>query len=98
MALSAELIAEGKRIGILGQLAPGRWPRYSMPQSQSSSEKSLSTRFGRCDDRPPSRTFQSFPPVVRDIAVVCPIALPYGEIERELWKANDRIPCEGRAV
>ena len=90
MALVCDLIAEGKHIGILGQLEPAVAAIW-IPQSQSSSGRLLSTRFGRCETvRLPGHSKVS--PILRDIAVVCPVALSYGEIEKEIWETNIGIP------
>ena len=41
--------------------------------------------------RPAFHDIPKFPAVVRDIAVVCPIALPYGDLESELWNAKEEF-------
>ena len=87
MALVCDLLAEGKHIGILGQLAPAFARDLDATKPVLAGEISLDALQTL---RRPS-TFQEipkFPPVVRDIAVVCPIALSYGDIEREIWQAN----------
>jgi phenylalanyl-tRNA synthetase beta chain len=87
MALVCDLLVEGKHIGILGQLAPAFARDLDATKPVLAGEISLDALQTL---RRPS-TFQEipkFPPVVRDIAVVCPIALSYGDIEMEIWQAN----------
>ena len=71
-------------------------PARSMPQA-SARRRNGSRDASKLRRHPRSTTFQSFPPVVRDIAVVCPIGLPYGDIERRDLESERRIPCQGRS-
>ncbi|HEY5779372.1 MAG TPA: phenylalanine--tRNA ligase subunit beta [Terrimicrobiaceae bacterium] len=87
MALFGELIAEGEYIGILGQLEPAAGRDMGTTKPVLVGEISLDAL--RTLRRP--SVFQDipkFPPIVRDIAVVCPVGLPYGDIEREIWQTN----------
>ncbi len=87
MALVCELIAEGKHIGILGQLEPAAGRDMDTTKPILVGEISLDTL--RTLRRPSAfQDIPKFPPIVRDIAVVCPVALPYGEIEKEIWQTN----------
>jgi phenylalanyl-tRNA synthetase beta chain len=87
MALVCHLFADDKPLGTLGQLAPASARDLDATKPVLAAEISLAVLQAL---RRPS-TFQEipkFPPVVRDIAVVCPIALSYGEIEKEIWEAK----------
>jgi phenylalanyl-tRNA synthetase beta chain len=87
MALVCNLFANDKPLGTLGQLAPASARDLDATKPVVAAEISLAMLQAL---RRPS-TFQEipkFPPVVRDIAVVCPITLPYAEIEKEIWQAN----------
>jgi phenylalanyl-tRNA synthetase beta chain len=87
MALVCHLFADDKPLGTLGQLAPASARDLDATKPVLAAEVSLALL--QALRRPP--TFQEipkFPPVVRDIAVVCPITLSYGEIEKEIWQAN----------
>ena len=90
LALSAGLLAQGRRIGILGQLAPAFARTLNAIKPVLIGEIAL--EILRTIRRPPAfHDIPKFPAVVRDIAVVCPIALPYGNIESELWNANEEF-------
>jgi phenylalanyl-tRNA synthetase beta chain len=90
LALSAKLIAEGKPIGILGQLAPAFTRSIDAIKPVLVAELSLEL-LRTLQPAPAFREIPKFPSVVRDIAVVCPLALPYGDIEGELWRANEEF-------
>ena len=89
LALSAELLAQGERIGMLGQLAPAFARALDAIKpvlvGEIALEKLRAIRLPMFHDIP------KFPAVVRDIAVVCPIALPYGDLETELWNAKEKF-------
>jgi phenylalanyl-tRNA synthetase beta chain len=90
LALSAEVFAGEKRIGMLGQLAPAFARALDATKPVLVAELSLDT-LRMLRRKPAFHDIPKFPPVVRDIAVVCPIGLPYGDIESELWKANENL-------
>jgi phenylalanyl-tRNA synthetase beta chain len=87
MALLCDLLAEGTHIGILGQLAPAFARNMDATKPVLAGELSLDT-LETVRRVPAFQDISKFPPVVRDIAVVCPITLSYGEIENEIWQAN----------
>ena len=90
LALSAELLAQGRRIGILGQLAPAFARTLDAIKPVLIGEIAL--EMLRTIRRPAAfHDIPKFPAVVRDIAIVCSIGLPYGDIESELWKANEEF-------
>jgi phenylalanyl-tRNA synthetase beta chain len=90
LALSADLLAQGRRIGILGQLAPAFARALDAIKPVLIGEIAL--EMLRTIQRPAAfHEIPKFPAVVRDIAVLCSIALPYGEIESELWKAKEEF-------
>jgi phenylalanyl-tRNA synthetase beta chain len=88
LALFVELLAQGKRIGILGQLAPAFARMLGAIKPVLIGEITL--EMLRTIRGPAAfHDIPKFPAVVRDIAVVCPTALPYGNIESELWNAKE---------
>ena len=89
LALSVELLAQGERIGVLGQLAPAFARALDAIKPVLVGEIALEKL--RAIRLPVFHDIPKFPAVVRDIAVVCPIALPYGDLERELWNANEKF-------
>jgi phenylalanyl-tRNA synthetase beta chain len=90
LALCAEVFAGGKRVGILGQLAPAFARTLDATKPVLVAEVSFDIL--RALWRTPAfHDIPKFPAVVRDIAIVCPIDLPYGEIESELWKAKEEL-------
>ena len=82
---------------MLGQLAPGFARALDATKPVIVAELSLDT-LRMLQRTPTFHDIPKFPQVVRDIAVVCPISLPYGDIERELWKANESTACKGRSL
>ena len=89
LALSAELLAQGERIGMLGQLAPAFARALDAIKPVLVGEIALEKL--RAIRLPVFHDIPKFPAVVRDIAVVCPIALPYGDLETELWNAKEKF-------
>jgi phenylalanyl-tRNA synthetase beta chain len=90
LALSADLLAQGRCIGILGQLAPAFARTLDAIKPVLIGEIAL--EMLRTIPRPAAfHDIPKFPAVVRDIAVLCPIALPYGDIESALWKAKEEF-------
>ncbi|HET7237566.1 MAG TPA: phenylalanine--tRNA ligase subunit beta [Terrimicrobiaceae bacterium] len=87
MTLVCDLLVEGTLLGALGQLSPASARDLDAVGPVLVAELSLEMLHSL---RRPSRyqEIPKFPPVVRDIAVVCPIALSYGEIEKEIWEAK----------
>ena len=83
-----------KRIGMLGQLAPAFARALDAIKPVLVAEIALET-LRAMPAHPAFHDIPKFPAVVRDIAVVCPIALPYGDIESELWNANEEFAREG---
>ena len=90
LALSAAIFAGEKRVGMLGQLAPGFARALDATKPVIVAELSLDI-LRMLQRTPTFHDIPKFPQVVRDIAVVCPISLPYGDVERELWKANEEL-------
>ncbi len=90
LALCVELIAESKSIGILGQLAPPFARRIDAINPVLVAEVSVEMLRAT---RPVAafREISRFPAVIRDIAVVCPLSISYGDIEGELRKASEEL-------
>jgi phenylalanyl-tRNA synthetase beta chain len=87
MALQCELLAEGKHIGLLAQLAPAVAREMDATKPVLACEMALET-LQTVWHRPSFVEIAKFPPIVRDIAVVCPNTMSYGDIENEIWQAN----------
>ncbi len=90
LALSAAVFAGEKRVGMLGQLAPGFARTLDATKPVLVAELSLDM-LRMLRRTPTFHEIPKFPQVVRDIAAVCPIGLPYGDIESELWNANEKL-------
>ncbi|MGB8464390.1 MAG: hypothetical protein WCE49_05550, partial [Terrimicrobiaceae bacterium] len=90
LALSAELLVNGNRIGFLGQMKPDFARTLNATKPVLVGEIALELLL--TIPRPAAfRDVPKFPAVVRDIAVVGPIDLPYGDMESELWKADEDL-------
>ena len=87
MALQCELTAEGKHVGFLGQLAPALARQIDATRPVLACEMALEA-LQTLWRRPSFEEVPKFPPIVRDIAVVCPIAIAYGDIEKAVWEAD----------
>jgi phenylalanyl-tRNA synthetase beta chain len=90
LALCVELLAESKPIGILGQLAPAFARQIDAIKPVLVAEVSVEMlRAAR--SAAAFREIPRFPAVIRDIAVMCPLSMSYGDIEGELRKANEEL-------
>ncbi|HEY5704487.1 MAG TPA: phenylalanine--tRNA ligase subunit beta [Terrimicrobiaceae bacterium] len=90
LALSADFLARGRPIGTLAQLAPTVARTLDAVKPVLIGEIALEVL--RTIRRPSAfQDIPKFPAVVRDIAVVCPIALTYGDIERELLETREEF-------
>jgi phenylalanyl-tRNA synthetase beta chain len=87
MALQCDLIAEEKHIGLLGQLAPtvAREMDAAKPVLVCEMDLAALQPLWR---KPSFREIPKFPSILRDIAVVCPLAISYGDIENEIWASD----------
>jgi phenylalanyl-tRNA synthetase beta chain len=93
LALSVEVLAGSNSLGMLGQLAPAFARTLDANKPVLVGEVSLEM-LQNIRQQAAFRSIPKFPSVTRDIAVVCPIALSYGEIESELRKANEQLLVE----
>ena len=87
MALQCDLAAKAKQIGLLGQLAPAVAREMAAAKPVLACEMDLEALHVLWR-KPSFREIPKFPSIIRDIAVVCPMALSYGDIEDEIWASN----------
>jgi phenylalanyl-tRNA synthetase beta chain len=87
MALQCDLAAGEKHLGVLGQLAPVAAREMDALKPVLACEMDLGAlqAFWR---KPSFQEIPKFPSVLRDIAVVCPMAISYDDIEHEIWASN----------
>ena len=90
LALAAEALVNGKRIGVLGQLSPSAARAFDATGPVLTLEISLSALRGLGSQRG-FHDIPKFPAVVRDIALVCPLELSYAEIEDVLRGAKEDL-------
>jgi len=90
LALAAEALAEGRRLGVLGQLSPAaarsldtRGPVLTLEISL----EALREFAGRLD----FQDIPKFPVMTRDLALACPLQLAYAEIEDVLREAKEEL-------
>jgi phenylalanyl-tRNA synthetase beta chain len=90
LALGVELFAANQPIGIVGQLTPVLAREFNANKPVIVAEVSLEAL--RTIPRVEAfRDIPKFPAIVRDIAVVCPVRLSYGDLESELRKAKEEL-------
>jgi phenylalanyl-tRNA synthetase beta chain len=90
LALAVDVFALKKRIGFLGQLSLDLARTLDAAKPVLVAEISLQA-LQAARRLPVFRGIPKFPAVVRDLAIVCPAILPYGEIENELWSAGEEL-------
>ena len=87
MALQCELAAEEKNIGLLGQLSPAIAREMDAAKPVLACEMTLQA-LQTLWRRPSFQEVPKFPPILRDIAVVCQMSMSYGQIEKEIWAGD----------
>jgi phenylalanyl-tRNA synthetase beta chain len=87
LALQCDLAVEKKQIGMLGQLAPAVAREMDAPKPVLTCEIALKA-LQALWRKPAYKEIAKFPSVLRDIAVVCPMAMSYGDIEKEIWACD----------
>ena len=87
MALQCDLAAGEQHLGVLGQLAPTAAREMDALKPVLVCEMALEAlqAFWR---KPSFQEIPKFPSILRDIAVVCPMAMSYGDIEHEIWASD----------
>jgi len=90
LALAAEVFAGDVRLGALGQLAPSAARSLGANAPVLTAELSLGALRGLGVKRA-YRDISKFPAVTRDLALVCPLDLPYAEIENALRAAQEPL-------
>jgi phenylalanyl-tRNA synthetase beta chain len=87
MALQCDLAVGKKQIGVLGQLAPAVAREMDAPKPVLACEIDLET-LQALWRKPSYQEIAKFPPIARDIAIVCPLTISYGDIEKEIWASD----------
>ncbi len=93
LALAAEIVAAGKRIGSIGQLSPAAARAIDAEAPVVVVELSIDA-LRHLEGAPAYQEISKFPAVTRDIAILCPLSLPYAEIERALLGAKEGLLAE----
>ena len=88
MALQCDLAAEEKHLGVLGQLAPAIASGNGCAQASARLRDGSARRSKLFWRKPSFQEIPKFPSILRDIAVVCPMAMSYGRIENEIWASD----------
>jgi phenylalanyl-tRNA synthetase beta chain len=87
MGLQCDLAVAEKQIGLLGQLAPAVAREMDAPKPVLACEIALEA-LQALWRKPSFQQIAKFPSILRDIAVVSPMAMSYGDIESEIWASN----------
>ncbi len=90
LALGADILIGGKSVGRLAQLAPSSARELDATTGVLVAEFNLKALHGASARRGFS-DIPKFPAITRDIAIVCPLAMTYGEIEDTLRAGNEPL-------
>lgn len=90
LALAAEVFSGEAHLGVLGQLAPSAARALGANAPVLTAELSLDALRGLSGKRV-YRDIPKFPAVTRDLALVCPLDLPYAQIESTLRAAKEPL-------
>lgn len=93
LALAADILVGGQRVGSLGQLSPAAARAMDAETPVVVIELSIDA-LRRLDGAPAYQEISKFPAVTRDIAILCPLSLSYAEIERVLIGAKEDLLAE----
>lgn len=92
-ALSARILADGEDVGFMGQLSP----TAARDLDTKNPVLAIEIDLGVLRAKGVGKSFSGiskFPSVARDMAIVAPLAMTYGEIEKELLGAGDALLAE----
>ena len=87
MGLQCDLAVAEKHIGLLGQLAPAVAREMDAPKPVLACEIALEA-LQALWRKLSFQQIAKFPSILRDIAVVSPMAMSYGDIENEIWASH----------
>ncbi len=90
LALAAEALVHGKRVGVLGQLSPSAARAFDATGPVLTLEISL-VALRELGGRRDFQDIPKFPAVTRDMALVCPLPLAYAEIAETLRAAKEEL-------
>lgn len=90
LALGAQILVGDKAVGLLAQLAPSAAREYDVASSVLVAEFDLRALLAVSAKRA-FTDIPKFPAVTRDIAIVCPLTMSYGEIVDTLRAANEPL-------
>ncbi len=92
-ALSARIVAGGDDVGFIGQLSP----TAARDLDTKNPVLTIEIDLGVLRTKSVGKSFSGiskFPSVARDMAIVAPLAMTYGEIEKELLGAGEALLTE----
>jgi len=90
LILAAEIRVGDQLLGLIGQVSPSAARAISAKAPVLVAELDLEILRTLTENRE-YREISKFPAVTRDIAVVCPVTLPYAEIEKVFRDAKDEL-------
>ncbi len=90
LIFAAEIRVGDQVLGLIGQISPSAARAISAKAPVLVAELDLEILRTLAENRE-YREISKFPAVTRDIAVVCPVTMPYGEIEQVLRDAKDEL-------
>ncbi len=90
LALVSTVSANGKALGLIGQLSPAAARKLDARESVLVAEIDLSV-LQSIPASPVYREIPKYPATTRDIAIVVPSTLPYGEIEKTLLAVREPL-------
>ena len=91
LALAANVMAEGKVIGLAGQLSLTRAAEFDAKGAVFVAEVSLDSIFSDKDGGRSFRELEKFPSVTRDIAMIVPESMGHAEIVEVIERAREPL-------
>jgi phenylalanyl-tRNA synthetase beta chain len=89
---AAQLSVNGKAVGVFGELHPKVSASFGLgDRSVQVAEFELESIFATVPERFPYRTFSTFPPAKRDVAVIIPADTPAGRVLDEIRAAGGEL-------
>ncbi len=90
LALAAEIFSGPSRLGVIGQLSPSAARALGAKGPVTVAELDVRT-LQESSRQQPFAGIPKFPAVSRDLAIVCPLDLPYAEIAQTLEEAGESL-------
>lgn len=88
---TAALIADGKEIGVVGEVHPDVLANFEIDVPCYAAEIDIAALFERVDDNIKFKALPKFPAAERDIAVLVDKSVPVGDLEATMVKASGAL-------